>query len=148
MQIKRVKTYTQKQREIKRAWRLLDADHQVLGALASQIAFILQGKDKKTYTPHLDGGDYIVLINASQIVVTGTKAAQKTYIKHSNYPGGLVKENFSTLQKRRPDAIIRQAVKGMLPDNRLRDARLSRLKIFAGSKHTYTNYFKTSQTKK
>jgi large subunit ribosomal protein L13 len=142
MQVKRAKTFSQKKAAIVREWHLLDGKDQVLGRLASQIATILQGKDKPSYTPHLDGGDYLVLINAGQIVLTRGKETKKVYVRHSNYPGGLSKETFAALLKRNPEAVIKLAVKGMLPDNRLRAARLERLKVFTGAQHTYQNYLK------
>ncbi|MBQ6438152.1 50S ribosomal protein L13 [bacterium] len=145
-----MKTYRQKtvslpQEKIKRQWRLIDGHDRVLGQLASEIAVILQGKDKADYTPHNDGGDYVVLINASHIVVTGNKADKKTYIHHSNYPGGLRRETFAHMRARNPDEMIHLAVKGMLPANKLRDARLARLKVFAGSEHSYQNFIKNSE---
>ncbi len=142
MQIRRKKTQSQRREDVKRDWLLIDGQNRVLGQLATEIATKLMGKHKPTYTPHIDGGDYIVLINASHIIVTGAKATKKIYTHHSNYPGGLVHENFATLQARDPEAIIRTAVKGMLPANRLRDARLARLKVFPDAEHTYKNFIK------
>jgi large subunit ribosomal protein L13 len=142
MKTKRVKTFSQTKESVVRKWHLVDAKGKVLGRLASEIAVILLGKSKPTYTPHIDGGDYVVLINASEIEVTRDKENKKVYTRHSNYPGGLRREVYIDLFKRRPEAVIQAAVKGMLPDNRLRDTRLSRLKVFAGVEHTYHNYIK------
>ena len=142
MKTYRTKTPSVAKEKVARQWRLIDAQDRVLGQLASELAIILQGKDKANYTPHVDGGDYVVLINTSRLVLTGNKADKKLYIRHSNYPGGLSSETFSHLLARNPEAVIRTAVKGMLPDNKLRDARLKRLKVFADSEHDYKNYIK------
>ncbi len=142
MKTYRTKTTVQRKEDIKRAWILVDAKNRVLGDLASEITTLLQGKNKPTYTAHNDGGDYVVVINMSEIVVTGKKALDKKYARHSNYPGGYTEEAFADLLIRKPEAILLQAVKGMLPTNRLKDARLARLKVFAGSEHTYSNYIK------
>ena len=142
MKTYREKTYSKRKEDVKRRWRLIDAKDRVVGQLATEIATALSGKDKATYTPHIDDGDYVVLINAGQMVLTGNKESKKLYVRHSNYPGGLRSETFSQLRRRRPELIIRGAVKGMLPDNRLRDGRLARLKVFADDKHTYSNYIK------
>lgn len=142
MKTYRTKTTVQRKEDIKRNWLLVDAKNRVLGDLASEIATLLMGKNKPDYTAHNDGGDYVVLINASQVVVTGNKAADKMYARHSNYPGGFKEENFTDLLARKPEEVIIRAVKGMLPKNRLQDSRLARLKIFAGAEHTYSNYIK------
>lgn len=142
MKTYRTKTTVQRKEDVKRNWLLIDAKDQILGSLASQIADSLIGKHKVDYTPHNDGGDYVVVINASQVAVTGKKALDKLYTHHSNYPGGYKEETFANLLARQPEAVIRTAVKGMLPKNRLQDDRLSRLKIFAGNEHTYGNYIK------
>ena len=142
MKTYRTKTFSQRKEDIVRQWHLLDAKNQVLGDFASQIAVLLSGKNKATYTPSQDNGDYVVIINASHIAVTGNKAENKLYRRHSNYPGGFKEETFSELLKRQPESIIIRAVKGMLPANRHRDAKLARLKIFANDQHTYQNYIK------
>lgn len=142
MKTYRLKTQTIKTADIKREWHFIDAKDTVLGKLASKIAPLLQGKHKPNYTPHLDNGDYVVVTNASQVVVTRNKAESKVYISHSNYPGGLKKETFATLQKRQPEEIISLAVKNMLPNNRLRSHRLARLKVYAGDKHPHGSYSK------
>ena len=144
MKIRRPQTKSQKKAELKREWVLIDGQDRVLGQLATEIAHKLQGKHKPSYTPHLDGGDYIVLVNAAKVTLTGAKAHKKIYTRHSNYPGGLVREDFATLQARDPEAIIRLAVKGMLPDNKLRDGRLKRLKVFPDDKHPYQNFIKNN----
>lgn len=142
MQIRRHQTSIPKGKELTHEWLHIDGADRVLGQLASDIADKLMGKHKPTYTPNLDAGDYVVVTNASQVVVTGNKADKKTYIHHSNYPGGLTRETFRTLQERDPEAVIRLAVKGMLPANKLRDVRLARLKVFPDSEHTYHNFIK------
>ena len=142
MKVYRTQTQSQRKEDVKREWLLVDAKDRVLGQLATEVAEKLMGKHKASYTPHIDGGDYVVIINASQVIVTGNKAQKKIYTHHSNYPGGLVHENFLQLRTRSPEAVIKTAVKGMLPANRLQDARLARLKIFADSEHNYKNYIK------
>lgn len=147
MKTYRLKTKTIKSADINRAWHFIDAKGEVLGKLATKLAPLLQGKHKTTYTPHLDNGDYVVVTNASQVVVTRNKSQDKIYVRHSNYPGGLKKETFATLQKRRPEEIISLAVKNMLPNNRLRSARLARLKVYAGDKHPHGSYSKSAKEK-
>jgi len=142
MQIRHQKTTTLKKKQINRHWHLLDGQDEVLGQLATQIVELLIGKHKPTYTPNIDDGDYVVVINASKVVVTGNKADKKIYTHHSNYPGGLVSESFRSLQDRDPETVIRLAVKRMLPANKLRDVRLDRLKVFPGAQHTYQNFIK------
>ena len=142
MKTYRTKTTVQRKEDIKRQWLLIDAKDRVLGDVASQIAAALIGKSKPDYTPHNDNGDYVVVINATKVVVTGKKATDKLYIHHSNYPGGYKEETFTDLLTRAPEKVIRNAVKGMLPKNRLQADRLDRLKVFADSEHTYSNYIK------
>lgn len=142
MKTYRTKTTVQRKEDVKRAWVLVDAKNRVLGDLASEVATLLIGKKKPDYTAHNDGGDYVVVINMNEIVVTGNKALDKKYSRHSNYPGGYKEESFADLLLRKPETILLQAVKGMLPTNRLKDDRLARLKVFAGSDHTYSNYIK------
>jgi large subunit ribosomal protein L13 len=124
------KTYQPKETEIKREWHFLDAKGKVLGRLASQIATLLMGKHKKTYTPHLDMGDWVVVKNAKDVKVTGKKELLKIYYHHSGYPGGLKKVTFAQLREKNPAKIIELAVRRMLPANRLRDKRMKRLKVF------------------
>jgi large subunit ribosomal protein L13 len=132
------KTYSQKPSEISRRWILIDASEAPLGRVATVIAKYLIGKYKPTYTPHMDGGDYVVVINAKNTVVTGDKEEGKVYYRHSGYPGGISDETLSERREKYPERIIEAAVKGMLPKNKLAADRLARLRIFAGSEHTHT----------
>lgn len=131
------KTYMQKPAEVTRQWHVVDAKGQVLGAIATQIATKLIGKNKPTYTPHVDGGDFVVVLNAAEVEVTRNKAETKVYYTYSGYPGGLKKKNFAELQAKYPERIIEKAVYNMLPDNRLRQHRMNRLKVYAGSEHPH-----------
>jgi len=133
-----VGTYYAKPGEVKREWLLIDAKDQVLGRLATQAAHILKGKHKPEYTPHIDTGDFVVIINADKIRLTGNKAAQKTYHRHSGYPGGLKAESFTQAMERHPQRVIERAVKGMLPKNTLGRAQGKKLKVYAGSEHPHT----------
>jgi large subunit ribosomal protein L13 len=130
--------------EIKRSWHLVDVRDQVLGRTATKIARFLTGKDKVEYVPHLDLGDYVVVINAKEVAVTGKKEKQKIYYRHSGYPGGLRSEALGDLRKRRPEEIVRRAVKGMLPKNKLQKSMLKRLHVFAGEEHPFEDKFKRS----
>lgn len=121
---------------------MIDAKDQILGRLATGVATLLIGKHKKTYTPHLDMGDNVVVINASKVRLTGRKEEQKTYYRYSGYPSGLKKTPVARMRKEHPARIIELAVKNMLPKNRLRDPRMTRLKVFAGEEHKYENKFK------
>ena len=132
-----MKTYQAKPGEITRAWVLIDATDQVLGRVASTAAQILKGKHKPQYTPHIDTGDFVVIINASKIKVTGTKAAKKTYYSHSGYPSGLKEESFVRAMERHPERVIEHAVKGMLPKNTLGRAQGKKLKVYAGAEHPH-----------
>ncbi len=136
------KTKVTKAKEIKRDWHLIDAKGQVLGRMAVNIAALLMGKNKTSFVPYLDGGDYVVVINAAQVEVTGRKRDNKLYYRHSGYPGGFKKVTFSQQMAKDPTQVIRQAVAGMLPKNKLQDQRLARLKIFAENKHQYEDKFK------
>jgi large subunit ribosomal protein L13 len=131
------KTYLPPQDEIVRDWYIVDAADQRLGRLASEIARVLRGKNKPTYTPHLDTGDFVVVINAEKVAVTGKKSSQKLYRRHSGRPGGMKTETFSQLQDRLPERIIEQAVKGMLPKNTLGRQLFTKLKVYAGSTHPH-----------
>ena len=133
-----MKTYHQKASEIQREWLVVDAENQVLGRLATQVAILIRGKHKPTYTPSNDGGDYVIVINADKIRVTGDKANQKIYYRHTNYPGGLKKTTYKVMLQKNPDRIIRIAVKGMLPRNRLSRHMLLKLKVYAGSSHPHS----------
>jgi len=132
-----MKTYNQKASEINREWYLIDASTMSLGKLAVIIADKLMGKSKVTYTPHIDNGDYVVVINAKDIVVTGDKMVQKKYYRHSQYPGGLKELKLEEVLEKDPTRVIREAVKGMLPKNKLAADRLKRLRVFEGAEHTY-----------
>ena len=133
-----MKTYSQKSSEINREWWLIDASTLPLGKLAVIIADKLMGKSKVTYTPHIDNGDYVVVINAKDIVVTGDKMVQKKYYRHSGYPGGLKELKLEEVIEKDPSRVIREAVKGMLPKNKLAAERLKRLRVFAGAEHAHT----------
>lgn len=136
--MKTLRTYSTKASEIKRKWYLVDAKGKTLGRLASRVARIIMGKGKVNFTPHLDMGDFVIVVNASDIVVTGKKESQKTYFSHSGYPAGDKLLNFKHLIIRQPQRIIRQAVWGMLPQNRLGRAMLKKLKIYADTKHEHS----------
>jgi large subunit ribosomal protein L13 len=131
------KTYTPKMAEIEPTWWLIDAEGQTLGRLATRIALVLRGKHRPQYTPHLDMGDYVVVVNAAKIGVTGNKLDQKMYYRHSGYPGGLREMTLAQLMRRRPERVIRLAVRGMLPRHRLGRALLKKLKIYAGPEHPH-----------
>ena len=131
------KTYSAKPGEITREWYLVDAEGQTLGRLATRIADTLRGKKKPQYTPHVDTGDFVVVINAEKIAVTGQKLDQKRYYRHSGYPGGLRSRTLREQLERRPTEVIRTAVKGMLPKNRLAARQLTKLKIYAGPEHPH-----------
>jgi large subunit ribosomal protein L13 len=132
-----VKTYSAKSGEIVREWYLVDADGQTLGRLATQIADRLRGKGKPQYTPHIDSGDFVVVVNAEKIAVTGTKLDSKVYYRHSGYPGGLRERTLREQLERRPTEVLRKAVKGMLPRNRLARQQITKLKIYAGPDHPH-----------
>ena len=124
--------------EITRDWYLVDADNQTLGRLASRVAQILRGKNKRYFTPHMDMGDFVVIINAEKVKVTGNKEADKTYFRHSGYPGGITEVNLKEVRNKHPEKIITNAVKGMLPHNRLGRKLLKHLKIYATEVHPHT----------
>ena len=124
--------------EITRDWYLVDADNQTLGRLASRVAQILRGKNKPYFTPHMDMGDFVVIINAEKVKVTGNKEADKTYFRHSGYPGGITEVNLKSVRQKHPEKIITNAVKGMLPHNRLGRKLLKHLKIYATEVHPHT----------
>ena len=132
-----MKTYSQKASEIKREWWLIDASSLPLGKLAVVIADKLMGKSKITYTPHIDNGDYVVVVNAKNIQVTGDKMTKKMYYRHSGFPGGLKELKLEEVIEKNPSVAIREAVKGMLPKNKLAADRLARLRIFDGMEHTH-----------
>ena len=133
-----MKTYSQKASEISREWWLIDATTLPLGKLAVVIADKLMGKSKVTYTPHIDNGDYVVVINAKDLVVTGDKMTKKKYYRHSGFPGGLTELKLEEVIEKNPALAIREAVKGMLPKNKLAADRLARLRVFDGAEHAHT----------
>lgn len=132
-----MKTYSQKTAEIKREWYLIDASSLPLGKLAVVIADKLMGKSKVTYTPHTDNGDYVVVINAKNIKITGNKMVEKMYHHHSGYPGGLKSLKLEEIIAKKPEYAIKQAVKGMMPKNKLAADRLARLRVFDGAEHAH-----------
>jgi large subunit ribosomal protein L13 len=131
------KTYTARESEIDRRWFVVDATDQTLGRLASRIARVLEGKHKPTYAPTLDSGDFVVVLNAKRISVTSDKLESKLYIRHSGYPQGYREETLGHLLERRPEEVIRRAVKGMLPRTKLGVQQLRKLKVYAGSDHPH-----------
>ncbi len=131
------KTYMAKPGEVKREWYVVDATGKTLGRLAAEIATILRGKHKPQYTPHVDVGDFVIVVNAEKIAVTGRKLDQKRYYRHSGYPGGLRSVTLRQQLERHPDRVIRAAVKGMLPKNRLGRRMLKKLKVYAGPEHPH-----------
>src|SRR5205085_7231619 len=133
----RMKTYSAKPGEVARDWYLVDAEGQTLGRLATRIADTLRGKGKPQYTPHVDTGDFVVVVNAEKIAVTGKKLDEKMYHRHSGYPGGLRSRTLREQLERRPTEVLRKAVKGMLPRNRLARGQLTKLKIYAGPEHPH-----------
>ena len=131
------KTYVAKPTDRERNWLLVDANGQTLGRVATQIADMLRGKRKPTYPPHIDTGDFVVVINAEKISVTGKKLDDKRYYRHSGYPGGLKTRTLEEMLERKPEDVIRLAVKGMLPKNRLARKQMTKLKIYAGPEHPH-----------
>lgn len=132
-----MKTYYAKPNEVERAWVLIDATDQVLGRVASKAAHILKGKHKPQYTPHVDTGDFVVIINIDKIKVTGAKATDKEYFRHSGFPGGLKSETFEEAMAKHPERVIEHAVKGMLPKNTLGRAMGKKLKVYVGPEHPH-----------
>ena len=132
-----MKTWNAKPGEVERRWYVVDADGQTLGRLATRIADTLRGKGKPQYTPHVDTGDFVVVVNAEKIQVTGKKLDDKIYYRHSGYPGGLRQRTLREQLERRPTEVLRLAVRGMLPKNRLASKQLTKLKIYAGPDHPH-----------
>ena len=132
-----MKTYQAKPLEVEREWLVIDAEDQVLGRVATKAAQLLKGKHKPQYTPHVDTGDFVIIINADKIRVTGTKASSKEYYRHSGYPGGLKCETFAEAMQKHPERVIEHAVKGMLPKNTLGRAMGKKLKVNTGSEHPH-----------
>ncbi len=132
-----MKTYATKQSEITRSWRVVDADGATLGRLATEVAAILRGKHKTIFSPHLDTGDPVIVVNAAKVRVTGNKLQAKKYVRHSGYPGGLRSETLEQLLARRPEEVVRRAVRGMLPRNRLGEQMSRKLHVYAGPEHPH-----------
>ena len=132
-----MKTFMAKPGQVEREWWLFDAEDKVVGRLATKIATLLMGKHRPTFTPHVDTGDYVVVINAEKIAVTGNKANAKKYYRHSGYPGGIKETSYRDMLDKHPERIIETAVKGMLPRNKLGRAMFSKLKVYAGAEHRH-----------
>lgn len=132
-----MKTFQAKGKDIKRNWHLIDASDEILGRMSSKVANLLMGKGKPTYSAHVDSGDYVVVINAEKVKLTGRKAEKKVYRSHSGYPGGFKEVSFRKMFQEHPERIIEHAVGGMLPDNKLKKDRILRLKVVAGEKNPY-----------
>lgn len=132
-----MKTYQPKAGEIHRGWVLLDAQGQILGRLASRVAMLLRGKDKPVFAPHMDVGEFVVIINAEKVAVTGRKLRQKTYYHHSQYPGGIKSITLGKLLQEKPERVFEKAVRGMLPKNKLGNALFGKLKVYAGPTHPH-----------
>lgn len=132
------KTYSQKPSEVNRRWILIDAAEAPMGRVATQVATYLTGKYKPTYTPHIDGGDYVVVINAKDAVFTGDKETDKKYYRHSGFPGGIKDASVKEVREKFPERLVQNAVKGMLPKNKLAAERMVRLRVFPGAEHTHT----------
>jgi large subunit ribosomal protein L13 len=132
-----MKTWNAKPGEVERRWYLVDAEGKTLGRLATRVADTLRGKDKAQYTPHVDTGDFVVVVNAEKVAVTGKKLEDKRYYRHSGYPGGIRSRTLQEELERRPTEVIRKAVKGMLPRNRLSRSQLTKLKVYAGPDHPH-----------
>ncbi len=132
-----MKTYQPKAGEIHRGWVLLDAQGQILGRLASRVAMLLRGKDKPVFAPHMDVGEFVVIINAEKVAVTGRKLRRKEYYHHSQYPGGIKSVTLEKLLREKPERVLEKAVRGMLPKNKLGDALFGKLKVYAGPTHPH-----------
>ena len=132
-----MKSFIAKKEDVKPKWRVVDAEGQILGRMATKVATVLMGKDKPIYTPHVDTGDYVIVVNASKIKVSGKKGEQKEYQHYTGYPGGLREVSLRELMEKKPTAAVKRAVWGMLPKNKLRKKRIKRLKIFAKAEHPY-----------
>jgi large subunit ribosomal protein L13 len=132
-----MKTYTLKAKEIETTWHVVDAEGRILGRLASEVAQLLRGKHRPTFSPHLDNGDHVIIVNAGKVKVTGKKAQQKIYYRHSGYPGGLKETLLARMLETRPERVVQLAVKGMLPHNRLSRQILRHLKVYGGPEHPH-----------
>ena len=133
-----MKTYTAKAEEVQHGWVVVDAQNKVLGKIATQIAMRLRGKHRPEYTPHVDTGDFVVVVNVAKLRVTGRKAERKVYYRHSGYPGGIKQDTFAKLHAEKPERVLKKAVKGMLPKGPLGYAMLSKLKLYAGATHPHS----------
>jgi large subunit ribosomal protein L13 len=133
-----VRTYSPKPGEVARTWHVIDAEDVVLGRLASNVATLLRGKHKPTFAPHMDTGDFVIIVNADKVVLTGQKREQAFAYRHSGYPGGLRKQSFGELLDTRPERLLEKVVKGMLPKNKLGRAQGKKLKVYAGPQHPHT----------
>ena len=142
-----MKTYSTKASDIKREWHVVDASGKVLGRLATRIASMLMGKHKPMFSRHMDVGDFVVVINAEKVLVTGNKVKQKLYYRHSGYPGGLKSVSLERMLETYPTRVIEHAVKGMLPQNRLRASMMKRLRIYAGDAHHYRGQVEAASVK-
>ena len=142
-----LKTYSPKASDIKREWHLVDASDKVLGKVATQIATLLMGKHKPMFSRHMDVGDFVVVINAEQVRVTGNKAKQKIYYRHSGYPGGLKSISLERMMETAPAKVIEHAIQGMLPQNKLRARMMKRLRVFVGDAHPYQGQIKAASVK-
>ncbi|MGC2240828.1 MAG: 50S ribosomal protein L13 [Acidimicrobiia bacterium] len=131
------KTYSPKPDDIERSWLVVDATDLPLGRLASEVATILRGKHKPTFAPHVDGGDFVIVVNAEKVAVTSDKSQSKIYYRHSGFPGGIKAETFESLRQRRPEAVVERAVRGMLPKNKLGRKMATKLKVYAGPDHPH-----------
>ncbi len=132
-----MKSYMARPLEVERKWYVIDAEGKTLGRLASEIARVLRGKNKPQYTPHVDVGDFVIVVNADRVVVTGKKAEQKVYRRHSGYPGGMKETSYERMLARRPEEILRKAAYGMMPKTRLARQQFGKLKIYAGPEHPH-----------
>lgn len=132
-----MKSYMARPQEVERKWYVVDAEGQTLGRLAAEIAKVLRGKKKPQYTPHVDTGDFVVVVNADRVEVTGRKAEQKVYRRHTGYPGGLRETSYEVMMERKPTEILRKAVWGMMPKSRLARQQFKKLKIYAGAEHPH-----------
>ena len=134
---RKMKSYMARPRAVERKWHLINAEGQTLGRLATEIARLLRGKHKPQYTPHIDTGDFVVVVNAEKVFVTGKKAEQKVYYRHTGYPGGLREMSYEDMLERKPTEVLRKAVKGMMPKTRLGRQQFKKLKIYAGPEHPH-----------
>ena len=132
-----LKTYSARESDIQRKWLVVDAEGKTLGRLAAQVAMVLKGKHKPMYTPHMDTGDHVIVVNAAKVRLTGTKPEKKTYFHHTLYPGGATFTRLSELLEKHPERVVQKAVKGMMPKTKLGDAMLKKLKVYAGPEHPH-----------